>query len=543
MEFQQFYLGCLAQGSYLVGDRPGSEPGLPPTTTVISVPTVMAATSGAAATAVKAAAASTAVTAAAAATSPSAASRSASAPPVTGECAIVDPRRDVDVYIAAAASRGLAITHVIETHLHADFVSGHLELARRTGAQIHIGHRAGALFPHVAAHDGDEITLGRVTLRFLETPGHTPESLCVLVLESPGISRSVETKDAAVPSDAGAPLAVLTGDTLFIGDVGRPDLVSSRGFSARDMAGMLHDSLHGKLLPLPDSVVVYPAHGAGSACGKNISKALSSTLGEQKALNWALQPMAREAFVASATAGLAAQPRYFAHDAEQNRAGAPSLHELSEPVPLSPEEVQRAQAGGAFVLDVREKEAFGAGHVPGALNIGLSGSFAPWAGALLPLQSPLMLVAEDAAGVAEARLRLARVGLTDVSGYLDGGMAAWNAERLPVTSLPQLPVDGLRARLASDRSLLVLDVRGPGEHEAGHVPGALNIPLPQLAQRLAELDRTRPTAVVCQSAYRSSAACGLLERAGFRKLYNVAGGTAAWIAAGYETARAETATS
>jgi hydroxyacylglutathione hydrolase len=284
MELQQFYLGCLAQGSYLVGDG--------------------------------------------------------------GECAIVDPRRDVDVYLEAAATRGMRITHVIETHLHADFVSGHVELARRTGAAIHIGHRAGALFPHVPARDGDELVLGRLVLRFLETPGHTPESLCVLVLE------------------AGAPVAVLTGDTLFIGDVGRPDLVSSKGFSARDMAGMLFDSLRSRLLPLPDAVIVYPAHGAGSACGKNISKALSSTLGEQKALNWALQPMTREEFIARSIAGLAPSPRYFAHDAEQNRAGPAALSDLPAPPPLAPGPVRAAQAAGAWVLDVRDKEAYGAGHVP-----------------------------------------------------------------------------------------------------------------------------------------------------------------------------------
>jgi glyoxylase-like metal-dependent hydrolase (beta-lactamase superfamily II)/rhodanese-related sulfurtransferase len=480
MELQHFYLGCLAQGSYLVGDRPEAGAG-----------------AGA------------------------------------GECAIIDPRRDVDVYIDAARERGLRITHVIETHLHADFVSGHLELARRTGATIHIGHRAGATFPHVPARDGDELRLGQLVLRFLETPGHTPESLCVLAFD-----RRAGGTD---------PVAVFTGDTLFIGDVGRPDLVSAQGHSAADMAGMLFDSLRGKLLPLPDAVIVYPAHGPGSACGKNIGKELSSTLGQQKALNWALQPMPRERFIALATAGLPPSPRYFSHDAEQNRAGATPLADLPAPPPLSPQELQARQAAGALVLDVRDKEVYGAGHVPGSINIGLVGSFAPWAGALLALDRPLLLVADTAApagtppGIAEARLRLSRVGLHDVAGYLEGGIAAWRAAQLPLTVLPQLTVDGLRTQLAGGAPLFVLDVRAPGEHEQGHVPGAVNIPLPQLEARLSELDRGRAMAVICAGAYRSSAACGLLERAGFRKLFNVAGGTAAWVAAGFETARPESA--
>ncbi|MBM3985865.1 MAG: MBL fold metallo-hydrolase, partial [Planctomycetes bacterium] len=261
MQFQDFYLACLAQASYLVGDA--------------------------------------------------------------GECAIVDPRRDVDEYVEEARRRGLSIRHVIETHLHADFVSGHLELARRTGATIHIGHRAGASFAHHAVHDGDELVMGRTVLRFLETPGHTPESLCVLVLE----------RGAGAPD---RPLKALTGDTLFIGDTGRPDLVSARGFTAQQMAGMLFDSLHGKLLPLPDAVEVWPAHGAGSACGKNISAARSSTIGEQRRLNLMLQPMPRERFVELATADLAAAPRYFGHDAEINRRGAPALADLPRPPELPP---------------------------------------------------------------------------------------------------------------------------------------------------------------------------------------------------------------
>jgi rhodanese-related sulfurtransferase len=395
-----------------------------------------------------------------------------------------------------------------------------VELAARTGATIHIGHRAGAAFPHHAVHEGDEITMGRVVLRFLETPGHTPESLCVLVI------------DRAVSEQ---PVKVLTGDTLFIGDVGRPDLVSSKGFSSRDMAAMLHDSLHAKLLALPDAVEVWPAHGAGSACGRAISSDRSSTIGAQRRLNWALQPMARDTFVDLLTTDLQPAPRYFSHDAEHNRRGAPALADLPRPAALSPAEVQRRAAAGAVVLDVRDKVAHGAGHVSGSINIGLGGSFATWSGALLPLDGPLILVADEppaqATQVEEAVMRLARVGLHAVAGYLDGGLQAWRAAGLPVATLTQLPVEELAPR----RDLFILDVRGPGEYAAAHARGAVSIPLPQLAERAGELDLRRPTAVICASGYRSSAACGLLRRAGFTEVVNVAGGTNAWVAANLPT--------
>jgi glyoxylase-like metal-dependent hydrolase (beta-lactamase superfamily II)/rhodanese-related sulfurtransferase len=469
MEFHTFYLGCLAQASYLVGDGAGDG----------------------------------------------------------GECAIVDPRRDVDVYLEEAARRGLAIRHVIETHLHADFVSGHVELARRTGATIHISHRAGAGFPHHAVREGDEIVMGGTALRFLETPGHTPESVCVLVLDRAHGDR---------------PLKVLTGDTLFIGDVGRPDLVGAKGLSAAQMAGMLYDSLRKKLMPLPDVVQVHPAHGAGSACGKNISSELSSTIGEQKALNHALQPMSREQFVAVVTAGLPPPPAYFRHDAELNRQGAPLLADLPPLPALGPAELEAAVSGGALVLDVRDKALFGAGHVPGAVNIGLAGSFAPWAGSLLPQDAPLLIVAEGEAGADEARMRLARVGLHKVAGRLAGGVAAWRGSGRELALLPQVSVGELEQRLARPADApLVLDVRGPGEHALRHAPGALNLPLPELRLRLDELDPARPTAVICASGYRSSAAASLLRRAGFRELWNVAGGTNAWVAAGLATESEELA--
>lgn len=467
MEFKQFYLDCLSQASYLVG--------------------------------------------------------------ADGECAIVDPKRDVEEYVAEAQARGLKITHVIETHLHADFVSGHVELAERTGATIHVGHAAGAEFPHHPVHEGDEVVMGNVVLRFLETPGHTPESICIVVTDN---------------SAGEQPKMVLTGDTLFIGDVGRPDLVSSKGFTAEDMAGFMYDTLRDKLMTLPDEVEVYPAHGAGSACGKNISTALTSTIGEQKQLNHALQPMSKEDFIKISVTNLPPSPAYFSHDAEINRQGAPALASLPAPLALSPNDVDARVTRGALVLDTRDAATFGHGHVPDSINIGLGGTFAAWCGSLLPLDAPLILIAESRDAVDEAVMRLARVGLHTVAGFLDGGVASWEASGRGVTSVPQVSVDELAGRLADGgRAPFVLDVRGPGEYENGHVPGAMNIPLPQLAERAGELDPAQPTAVICLGGYRSSAACSLLERAGVEKLVNVTGGTRAWIEAGHATRKAEPAIS
>jgi glyoxylase-like metal-dependent hydrolase (beta-lactamase superfamily II)/rhodanese-related sulfurtransferase len=455
--FKQFYLGCLAQASYLVGSE--------------------------------------------------------------GEAAVVDPRRDVEEYLQEAQAQGLRIRYVVETHLHADFVSGHRELAERTGAQILISARAGASFPHRGVRDGDEVALGGARLRFLETPGHTPESVCVLVFE--GASHD--------------PALVLTGDTLFIGDVGRPDLVGAQGLSARDMAGMLYDSLHGKLLRLPDGVAVYPAHGAGSLCGRNMSSERSSTIGEQRRSNYALRPMTREQFVEVVTADLPEVPRYFPLDVALNRAGAPAV-DGDLPRALSPAETAAAAAEGAVVLDVRGAAEFGAGHLPGALNVGLGGQFASWAGILIDAGRTIVIVAEDEARVREAVLRLARVGLENVAGYLDGGVLAWERAGRELARVPQIAVDELRARLGEDAALQVVDVRRPGEYAGGHVPGARPAPLDRLEREVAALDPTRPTAVICAGGYRSSAACSLLQREGFAApLFNVVGGTSAWMAAGYST--------
>jgi len=345
---------------------------------------------------------------------------------------------------------------------------------------------------------------------------------------------SIVVTDEASPEQ---PPRVLTGDTLFIGDVGRPDLVGSRGFTPEGMAGMLYDSLHGKLLALDDAVLVFPAHGAGSLCGRNISKETSSTIGEQRRFNYALQPMPKADFVRLMTADLPEVPDYFPRDVELNRAGAPALAASAPPRGLSPAEVERLQAGGATLLDVRGAAAFGAGHLEGALNVALQGQFASWAGTLVPPDRPVVIVADDAEGAAEATLRLARVGVENIAGHLDGGLAAWAASARPVATLAQITVDELHLRQGEGDGLAVLDVRRPGEQEDGHVPGARLLALDRLGREAAALDPSRPLAVICAGGYRSSAACSLLEARGFRRLFNVIGGTAAWTQAGFPLAR------
>lgn len=450
MYFKQFYLGCLAHASYLIGSN--------------------------------------------------------------GEAAVVDPQRDVDQYIEEAAAQGLRIRHVIETHLHADFVSGHRELARRTNAQIYFGAAANARFEHVAVHDGDEVRMGDVTFRFLETPGHTPESICILVI------------DRAISEE---PHAVLTGDTLFIGDVGRPDLLGAR-MPAEQLAGMLHDSLHIKLLSLPDSVKVFPAHGAGSMCGRNISKETSSTIGEQRKFNYALQPMSREEFIRMMTTDLPEAPAYFSQDARINREGAAGLDELPELAPLTPADVDRLQREGCVILDSRPPDQYATSHIPGSLHVGLSGQFASWAGTLIPLDSRLLLVAEDEERARETRLRLARVGHENVAGYLAGGILAWHGAGLPIVSTEQIAVDELNRRLQERGAGQLIDVRRPGEWSAGHIADAAHMPLHRLRDSVDALDRNKQVTVICAGGYRSSMACSILEQEGFLRVANVVGGMSAW---------------
>ncbi len=427
-----------------------------------------------------------------------------------GIAAVIDPQRDVGLYLDEARKHGLAIRYVIETHLHADFVSGHQELARRTGAAIYLGAKAGAKFPHVDVCDGDTLEFGKCRLKFLETPGHTIESI------------SIVATDLDQPDE---PMAVFTGDTLFIGDVGRPDL--SGDLTPQQLAAMLYDSLHTKLLKLPDAVQVYPAHGAGSLCGRQMSSERSSTIGKEKASNYALRPTSCEDFVRLLTAELPERPGYFALDVEINREGAAPLAELAPLPALSPAEVAERQKAGALVLDTRPAIEFGPAHIPGSVHIALTGQFASWAGIVLGLDKEILIVAEDDEKAAESRLRLARVGIEGVQGYLEGGIVAWILAGSPVAQMPQISVEDLHAMSGE---VQILDVRRPAEWQSGHIQTARHIPLDKLRSQLDILDKSKPVAVHCKSGYRSSIGASLLERAGFEQVMNVTGGFDAWLA-------------
>ena len=449
MYFEQFYLSCLAHASYMIGSQ--------------------------------------------------------------GVAAVIDPQRDVEIYLDEARKNDLTILHVIETHLHADFVSGHQELAARTGAAIHLGAAAGARFDHVPVREGNEVRFGRSVLRFLETPGHTLESISVLVTD---LDRSPE------------PFAVLTGDTLFIGDVGRPDL--SGDHTPQQLAGKLYESLQ-KLLKLPDGVEVYPAHGAGSLCGRQMSTERLSTIGRERASNYALKAGSRDEFVRLLTAELPERPGYFALDVEINRSGAAPLADLP-PIPALPAmEVLARREAGAVILDTRPAAQFGAAHIPGSLQIGLAGQYAVWAGTLLGLDTRVVLLAEDAEGVAESRIRLARVGIEGALGYVDGGIAGWAAAGMEVAQVPQIPVQDLHEHIAH---LQVVDVRRKPEFQEGHIAGAFLKPLNHLREGLGDLDPERPVAVYCKSGYRSSIASSIVKAAGFPEVLNTVGGLDAWRSCG-----------
>src|SRR5579864_3327458 len=427
-----------------------------------------------------------------------------------GEAVVVDPQRDVELYLKAAADHGVTIKHICETHLHADFVSGHKELAARTGAKIYMGARAGATFPHVPVSDGFELRFGKASIRVLETPGHTPESICLVVTD---------------PEKSAGPWAVLTGDTLFIGDVGRPDL--SPRHTPAQLAGLLYDSLHNKLLTLADHVLVYPAHGAGSLCGKNMRAERSSTIGTERLTNYALQIKSREEFIAQLTSNLPARPEYFSKDAEINRTGAPALSELPALRALTPSELHEMLKAGEIALDVRSGDEFAAGHVPGSVNIALSGQFASWAGTVLGLAAHPVLIADSDQQVEEARIRLARVGIEALDGYLAGGIAAWKQAEFPVAQTHQITAEELRSRLQV-YGVQVLDVRRQPEWDAGHIEGAAWWPLDHFKVSTPEIDRDRALAVHCKGGYRSMIASSLLQRAGFRRVVNVVGGFDAW---------------
>ncbi len=459
MYFEQFYLGCLAHASYLLASE--------------------------------------------------------------GEAVVVDPQRDVELYLKAAADHGVTIRHIVESHLHADFVSGHKELAARTGAKIYIGAQAGARFPHVPVRDGFELKFGMASIRVLETPGHTPESICLVVTDE---------------EQSRAPWAVLTGDTLFIGDVGRPDL--SPGHTPAELAGLLYDSLHNKLLTLADNVLVYPAHGAGSLCGKNMRAERSSTIGTERLTNYALQIKSREEFVAQLTSNLPARPEYFLKDAEINRTGATALSELPPLRPIESSELNTLLREGEIALDVRPGEEFAAGHVPGSVNIALSGQFASWAGTVLGLSAHPVLIAGSDSQLEEARMRLARVGIEILDGYLDGGVHAWKQAGFPMATISQINVGELETR-SKAREVQVLDVRRGPEWDAAHIENATWWPLDNFRVSPPEMDHDAPIAIHCKGGYRSMIASSLLQRAGFKQVINVSGGFDAWQEAKLPTVRAK----
>jgi len=457
---EQFYLGCLAHASYLIGDER------------------------------------------------------------TRTAAVVDPRRDVDEYVAFAAAHGLTIAHVLLTHFHADFIAGHLELRDRTGAAIYLGAAAKAEYRFTPLADGDRIDLGDVRLQALETPGHTPESISIAVYD--------------LVHDRNRPYAVLTGDTLFVGDVGRPDLRVALGWSAQDLGALLYDSLRDKLLALPDSSLVYPAHGAGSLCGKAISKETVSTIGEQRRVNYALQPMDKQAFIAIVTADQPDAPPYFTYDAVLNSRERPTLDETlaRELQPLTLDRVLALQAGGAQLLDTRDAGEFAAAHVAGSINVGLGGQYATWAGTVLSPDRPIIVIA-DPGREQESAMRLGRIGFDRIAGHLEAGMAslASRPELTRTTERVSAPAAAERLADSGAAAPLAIDVRGPGERARAHVVGSMSLPLNHLAEHVSEIPRDRPLLVYCAGGYRSSIAASLLQREGFTNVAEIAGGITAWEAA------------
>ena len=460
--FRQYYLGCLSHASYLVGD------------------------------------------------------------PSTGRAVVVDPQRDIDQYLRDADAHDLRIERVIETHFHADFLSGHLELAEATGAAISFGEAAAGRTEYpieVLAH-GTRLALGEVELEIRATPGHTPESISIVVWEHP---------------DDTTPYGVLTGDTLFIGDVGRPDLLVSVGHTADDLGRMLYHSLHEQLLTLPDATRVYPAHGAGSACGKHLSTETESTIGAERATNYALQPMTEDEFVDVVTEGQPAAPPYFLFAATQNRQQRALLAEQGIAA-MTLDEVLAAQRAGAVVLDTRDQTMFGAGHLRGAVSVGLEGRFAEYTGEVVTPSTPIVLVGEPGTE-AEARTRLARIGFDNVLGALDDYVAAFIDHPELVEQASRLSAEELAERRVSVTDLQVVDVRNIGElAESGTVPGAVNIPLAQLVARLGELDPAAPIVVYCAGGYRSSIAASTLRANGFTDVSDLLGGIGAWAGSGGELA-------
>jgi hydroxyacylglutathione hydrolase len=453
--FKQFYLNCLAHASYLIGDE------------------------------------------------------------TTATAAVVDPQRDIDRYLEFAAEQRLNIKHVILTHLHADFVAGHLELRDRVGATIYLGAKAQAEYRFIPLSDGSIVEFGRVRLKALETPGHTPESISILVYD--------------LDRGEAEPLAVLTGDTLFVGDVGRPDLRAALGWSASDLGALLYDSLQSKLLPLPDASLVYPAHGAGSLCGRAISKETVSTIGEQRRVNYALQPMTKKAFIEMVTADQPDAPAYFVYDAVLNSKERPTLTEALERElkPLELDAVLALQIRGAQILDTREPEEFGAAHLAGSINIGLGGQYATWAGTVLDHTHPIVIIAAPGREN-ESAIRLGRIGFDNVAGYLRNGLQSLEPRPELIVITERLSSQFAAELMSASQPPVVIDVRAPREREQKHIEGSLSIPLNHLSERAQELPKDRPLLVYCAGGYRSSIAASLLQKHGFGHVSEIAGGLAAW---------------
>lgn len=425
-----------------------------------------------------------------------------------GEAAVIDPLRDVDTYLKMAEEKGVTIKYIFETHFHADFVSGHLELAQKTGAPIVYGPETKASFKFHEAKDGEVFKIGNVALKAIHTPGHTLESTSYLLHD-----------------ENGTPYCVFTGDTLFVGDVGRPDLFSGN-MSKEELAGLMYDTLQTKIKTLPDHVIVYPAHGPGSSCGKNLGPDTSSTIGAQKSSNYALQDMTKEEFITAVTTGLSTPPAYFPINARINKEGYDSLDNvLASAQGLNVEDFKQQAANGAWILDTRPATIFTAEFVPGSISIGLDGRYAEWAGSLLPYNQPLILVTEDGKEK-ESIIRLARVGIDNVIGYLDGGIEAWKNAGEQIDMIIDIEPEELAMDLPHDNKLEVLDVRKPSEYDAGHVKGAVNIPLDTLtdAVTVANIDDDKNLYIHCAGGYRSVIAASLLKRQGYHNLRNVLGG-------------------
>lgn len=427
-----------------------------------------------------------------------------------GEVAIIDPLREVKPYIEKAAKEGATIKYVLETHFHADFVSGHLDLAKQTGAPIVYGPNARTGFAAHIATDGEELPLGKVKIRVLHTPGHTMESTCYLLIDENGQEK-----------------ALFSGDTLFIGDVGRPDLAQKSDLTMNDLAGYLFDSLRTKIMTLPDNVTVYPAHGAGSACGKNMSKETTDTLGNQKLFNYALRAdMTRDEFINEVTDGLLAPPKYFPQNVMLNKEGYESIDTVLSrgAQPLSPEAFEAAaNETGAVVLDVRGAQTFAKGFIPNSINIGLGGQFAPWVGALIPdVRQELLLVCQPEK-VEETLTRLARVGYDQVLGYLEGGFPAWAASGMEVDTITSIPAGELADRMEQG-PVTVIDVRKPGEFAAEHIDGAKSLPLDYISELMVEFPKDETMYIHCAGGYRSMMAASILKSRGYDNLIDIDGG-------------------